>query len=306
MTVSICCITYNHAAYIKQAVESFVMQQCRFDYEIIISDDCSKDGTRKILAELKEQYSEKIKLLLNEKNIGMMPNFIQALKACRGKYIALCEGDDYWTDSNKLQKQVDFLEAHASYSLCFHNCTVRNERVHPATESLLIKDLNKTTFETEDLLKQWFIPTASIVFRNNGFAFPDWFYYVESGDIALLLLLSLQGAFKYLDEVMSVYCMHPLGVSTQHVRYKKAIGMTYLYQSFNIYTNYKYNDKISNAIKYEWYMHVINKLVQENEAALLQSFTKQSIPRQVFFFVERKIKNLKHKLTQNLPAFSHK
>ena len=175
----------------------------------------------------------------------------------RGKYIALCDGDDYWTDPYKLQKQVDFLEANKEYAFCFHNCIVLKGTGNKSKESLQINGLISSTLNTEDLIKQWFIPTASIVFVNNMFDLPDWFQNVQSGDIALSLLLSLKGPAKYLDEVMSVYRLHPNGISNTHTGYFKFISMCYLYQTFNIHTNYKFNDKIIDEIKYEFERHAL-------------------------------------------------
>lgn len=109
--VSVWMITYNHEKFIAQAIDSVIMQKTNFDYEIVIGEDCSTDRTREIVLEYKAKHPDKFKLLLQEKNVGMMQNFIVTLKTCNGKYIALLEGDDYWTDPLKLQKQVDFLQA---------------------------------------------------------------------------------------------------------------------------------------------------------------------------------------------------
>ena len=106
--VSIASITYNHEKFIAQAIDSFLMQETDFDFEIIIGEDCSTDDTLKIIKEYKAKYPDIIKLITSESNVGMMTNFIRTLEACSGKYIALCEGDDYWTDTLKLQKQVNF------------------------------------------------------------------------------------------------------------------------------------------------------------------------------------------------------
>ncbi|QYS90774.1 glycosyltransferase [Flavobacterium covae] len=129
--VSVCMITYNHEKYIKQAIESILMQKTNFDFELIISNDNSNDTTHKIILDLLEEHidSKKIKYLHNKKNLGMMPNFIQAIQNCKGEYIALCEGDDYWTDPEKLQKQVDFLDTNKNFAICFHpvNIDYQNE-----------------------------------------------------------------------------------------------------------------------------------------------------------------------------------
>lgn len=125
--VSICCITYNHEPYIKDALDGFVMQKTNFPYEIVISDDCSKDRTREIIAEYKRKYPGLIRDVSPSKNIGVSANFRYVQDEAKGKYVALCEGDDYWTDPYKLQKQVNFMESHPMYSLCCHNYSRLNQ-----------------------------------------------------------------------------------------------------------------------------------------------------------------------------------
>ncbi|MBE0675570.1 MAG: glycosyltransferase [Bacteroidales bacterium] len=125
--VSVCMITYNHEPYIRQAIESVLMQQCTVSYELVIGEDCSSDGTGAICREYASSHPN-VRLLPPENNLGMLPNFFRTMEACSGKYIAFCEGDDYWTDPQKLQKQADFLEKHTEsgmvctdYSKLFQN-----------------------------------------------------------------------------------------------------------------------------------------------------------------------------------------
>jgi len=119
--VSIVCITYNQEAYISEAIESFIMQKTSFPYEIIIGEDCSIDSTRRICEEYSKRFPESIKLITSEKNVGYIENFRRTILAAKGQYIALCEGDDYWTDPFKLQKQVDYLISNPDYALV-HTC----------------------------------------------------------------------------------------------------------------------------------------------------------------------------------------
>ena len=108
--VSVCMITYNHESYIHQAIEGVLTQNTTFPYKLVIGEDYSADGTRKICQEYANLYPDKIDLLPSSSNLGMQRNFSRTLNVCTGKYIALCEGDDYWTDPMKLQKQIDILE----------------------------------------------------------------------------------------------------------------------------------------------------------------------------------------------------
>lgn len=253
MKISICIITYNHQQYIAQTLDAVLQQQYNFDAEIIIGEDLSTDDTRKICADYAAKHPEKIKLLPAEKNLGMMHNFLRTYKACSGKYIAFCEGDDYWTDPFKLQKQVDFLEANPGYSACFHNVIIKNERKDEQWEWIMHeKGLPKDSFDTIDVLGPWFIASPSFMFVNYpDFVLPDWYFNCSYGDLPFMLLLSLRGNFKYLDDVMAVYRLHDTGMTTVHKAYDKIMVMVYIYASFDIYTKYKYHEAIRKAVIYE-------------------------------------------------------
>lgn len=225
-------ITYNHEIFIREAIEGVLMQKASFDYQLVIGEDYSTDSTWQICEEYAKRYPEKIKLLLRpEKNLGMMPNFIRTLEACKAKYIALCEGDDYWTDPLKLQKQVGFLEKNEKYSICFHDVDVLypNGTIHSHAASM---GLSKVKYIKKDLLERWFIPTCSIVYRNLMDKMPDWFSEVESGDLALCILLSDYGNAYLLKEKMGVYRKHDGGVSTHHS------GIIFLKSHLSILNNY--------------------------------------------------------------------
>jgi glycosyltransferase involved in cell wall biosynthesis len=212
MKLSICCITFNHQRFIAQALDGFLMQKTDFDFEIIISDDCSTDNTAAICNEYQKNYSEKIKLIKNKKNIGMMPNFIQALNQCEGKYIALCEGDDYWTDKNKLQKQVDFMEANPEYTICFHRVYEQQDKAKISLSRLNTSE-KEETYNIIDLASGNFIHTPSVVYRNNLFIdFPEWFKKSPVGDYPLQMLNARFGSIRYFPEPMAVYRVHNGGI----------------------------------------------------------------------------------------------
>jgi len=172
------------------------------------------------------------------------------LLRARGKYIAFCEGDDYWTDPYKLQKQVNFLEANPEYVLCFHNANIvyENKKKKPK----LFNKLKKNTYNIIDIIKKpWFIPTASIVLRKRFLDIPEWFKYVYNGDFALQLILARKGNFYFIDEVMSVYRKHDLSIAKQ-MSYKpndvlNSIMEVLLY--FNYYSSFEYNDQIKDRLK---------------------------------------------------------
>lgn len=261
--VSIVMITYGHEQFIKKAIEGVLMQICNFEIELIISNDCSPDKTDEIINEIikNDSMPNSINYIKHSKNIGMMPNFIFTLKKAKAKYIALCEGDDYWTDPYKLQKQIDFLEGNEEFAMCFHDAWVieDNKKLHQYVNK------SRTVFKTEDLFERHFIPTASIVFRNN-IQLPDWYSEVQSGDRLLLFFLSLQGNLKYLDEVMSVYRLHDAGISKSHVGVKKVYDTALLLHYFNKSVNYKYTKECHDLLLYEINVHIGTSLKSNNSS----------------------------------------
>jgi glycosyltransferase involved in cell wall biosynthesis len=217
--VSIVIPTYNHVVYITKCLDGILMQKVNFLIEILIGEDASTDGTREICIEYKNKYHDKITLFLNDrKNVIYIKgrptgkwNFNNLIKNSNGKYIAICEGDDYWTDPLKLQKQVDFLEAHPDFVMCFHNAQIIYDDKNKPPK-IYLKDMKQDIFTIEDVCRKEFIPTASSVFRNVIRKFPDWFYKCRYGDWPLFLIIAEHGKIKYINEVMSVYFVHPRGV----------------------------------------------------------------------------------------------
>ncbi|MEI7595165.1 MAG: glycosyltransferase [Bacteroidota bacterium] len=212
LIVSVCMITYNHEKFIAQAIDSVLMQETNFKIELIIGEDNSSDNTKQIVKSYIEKYPDKIYATFNESNIGMMNNFIKTIKNCKGKYVALLEGDDFWTDSYKLQLQIDFLEKNPDFALCFHNINVFNEE-----ENVYIMNKGgfklRSIFTIKDILIDNFISTVSCVFRNNLFAeFPVWFPQLNMGDWFVHILNAQHGKIKYFKRNMATYRVHNGGV----------------------------------------------------------------------------------------------
>lgn len=215
--VSVALWTYNHEQFIAQAIESVLMQQTDFEYELIIGEDCSTDGTRAIVVEYFQKYPERIRPLLHEHNVGGAANSIAVLNACRGQYVALLDGDDYWTDPRKLQKQVNFLEAHPEYSHCFHPVFWLEHATGQISVSYYGAPGIKQYYTLDDLLEYSnFVPTASVVFRSHLISeIPDWFSLCPVGDLPLHILNlcnSGQDKVGFIDEPMAVYRRHSGGV----------------------------------------------------------------------------------------------
>lgn len=209
--VSICSITYNHAPFIRQCLDGFLMQQCNFSIEIIINDDCSTDGTTEIIREYAKKYPDKIFPIFHEENQyskgvrGMLKKFV--FPKARGKYIALCEGDDYWTDPLKLQKQVDFLESHPDYSMCFHKAKVIAQDNREPFD--FFSSLEEREYKSEDILNHWVVPTASILFRASVHVPIHKDFSV--GDIIIHAACVASGRVYCMAEEMSVYRLHAGG-----------------------------------------------------------------------------------------------
>jgi glycosyltransferase involved in cell wall biosynthesis len=206
--LSICCITYNHENYISQAIEGFLAQKTSFNFEIIIHDDASTDATASIVKKYEQEHPNLIKAIYQTENqyskgIKPWPNFVFPI--ARGKYIALCEGDDYWTDPYKLQKQVDFLEHNKDYSICFHD--VKINKHGELINDDITRDVPESTSIIE-LAKGNYMHTPSVVFKRNWQELPSWFALCPAGDYPLHMINAQFGKIKKLDEVMAVYRIH--------------------------------------------------------------------------------------------------
>ncbi|MBF9253840.1 glycosyltransferase [Pontibacter sp. 172403-2] len=218
--VSIVSLTYNHEPFIRKALDGFIMQKTDFPFEVVIHDDASTDRTQEIIKEYEKEYPDIIKPIyqsVNQKSIGDGIVTRTAFAAAHGKYIALCEGDDFWTYERKLQEQIDFLEANPEYVMSFHDALVIHQNKEDKTETFRerFEQLQqRTTFNHKDVVNGWFMPTASMVYRNDLFdKWPDWFYKVYSGDYTLQLMISQHGLIKFHDNIWCTHLKHEGGVS---------------------------------------------------------------------------------------------
>ena len=259
--LSVCFITYNHEKFVRQALDSVLMQQCNFDFEIVIGDDCSTDSTSKIIEEYAAKYPDKIRLNVFEKNVGMTSNWVSTIGACKGEYVALLEGDDFWTDPLKLQKQIALLEKNSDYVFIAHDVEVIRE-TSKVEQDYLLHIPEDSVFTIRDFLdKGVFLQTASIVFRREALLrFPTWAdKRVKTIDTLVYLLLSSKGSYYYLAQKMSCYRMHVGGVS--HTSWKKQqntfeFDVVYVLKHFNAYSNYQFNKEVEDKIEF-YYLRII-------------------------------------------------
>jgi glycosyltransferase involved in cell wall biosynthesis len=245
--VSICCVTYNHEKYIDQCLNGFMLQQTNFAFEVLVHEDASTDKTALIVKEYETKYPNLFRCIYQKENQFLKQNTLVNIlfPMARGKYLVLCEGDDYWTDPLKLQKQVDFLEANPAYSFCYHKVDIQNEASRQIGK---IYNDPVQDVTTPDIIRSHFIPTLGLVFRN----YPDlierlsWMHDIRSGDRALELTLSLLGKGKYLDESMGVYRYTGQGVSTSYKGSKNSIGLSeiYLLTKFNEVSEFRWHKEI--------------------------------------------------------------
>lgn len=266
--VSISCITYNHESYIRECLDSFLMQKTNFSIEVVIHDDCSSDGTREIIEEYATKYPDIIFPMFQNENQystgvrGMMARF--NFPRCRGKYIAICEGDDYWNDALKLQKQLDYMEKNPDCSLCFHSSVHLNEANNE--QYYIHKPINIPT-ERKFVMKDAILGGGSFITTNSMFfhqqhitILPDWFLKAPVGDLPLMLLLATKGKIGYIDEVMSTYRLmsnNSWSFTMQDKKKKKTHyhSVLKMWNDFDKWTNYKFyglilRKKIKNYYSY--------------------------------------------------------
>lgn len=315
MKVSVCMITYNQEELIGQAIESVLMQKVVFDYELVIGEDCSTDQTRSILKDYQAEFPEKIRLLLNENNVGATRNFAMTLDACQGQYIALLEGDDYWTSPHKLQKQVDFLDSHPDYAICYH-ATQLVDRSGTPKVILPFPKFKKATSTLLDLIvDDSFMATCSTMFRARLFDyFPDAFFASRDGcDWCLNVLNAQHGPIGYIDEVMSVYRSGSSEFAWTSKPMSFIMGEAIkLNEAFNTHFDFKYDHIFKAKLARYYYTMAMDYLRQEEfkEAyrAMSQSVKKQLVLKLLFraIFVDGPPNYLRGWLRNHMPGlYSH-
>jgi glycosyltransferase involved in cell wall biosynthesis len=211
--LSVCLITYNHAKYIREAIDGVLMQKVNFTWELIIADDFSTDGTREIVLEYKDKYPELIKLILQGKNVGAAQNWMDLMAAQSAKYIAYFEGDDYWISPYKLQKQVDLLEIRPEIAGCFSNSIVVDDKGQVVSDDYFSfhKMRAKAEIRTEDIVPFGISPSNTLFFRREILINPpDWFAR-NSRHSAIDLLITLHGILFCIDEKLGAYRLHAGG-----------------------------------------------------------------------------------------------
>jgi glycosyltransferase involved in cell wall biosynthesis len=247
--VSVRIITYNHEKYIEQCLEGILMQHTDFAFEIVIGEHTSADRTQEIVLAYQEKYPDKIRVLNAGREISPIQNAMRVQQACRGKYHALCEGDDYWIDPLKLQKQVDFLETHPQVTMCFHNAFVTRQDIFASRFYFAAAMKEILDYEDVYLLS---LPTGSLMGRCSVLStLPEWRANIINGDRLLRLWCAHHGPLGYLADVMSVYRKHAgvMSHKTGKSRQEWYVSTVYMCQEFDKTTNYQHTALMQKFIK---------------------------------------------------------
>lgn len=275
MKVSICMITYNHEKFISQAIESVLMQKTNFDFELVIGEDCSIDRTREIVIQYQKNYPNIIRLILHKSNVGMNQNFIQTISSCRGEYIALLEGDDFWTSQEKLLKQVKFLDTYPECSICFHKVIVFREESENNFEYFIPDKTINQISTIKELLVENFIPTLSVMYRGSSipkipdelfkFWFLDWQFHIMVAD---------HGFIGYIDEVMGKYRRHDDSACSKVEIIQFYLGVIDMFDYANSYLMYKY-DTIIRLTLSRLYFQLSSEYLKANDIDLSKKYLKK-------------------------------
>jgi glycosyltransferase involved in cell wall biosynthesis len=206
--VSVFVLTCNHVSWIAQALDSALVQEAPFRYEILVADDCSSDGTRELVREYERRHPERIRTFLPETNLGVREIWLAAARCCRGEYIAVLDGDDYWTSTEKLARQAMLLDTRPRWTSCFHRATLFHDDgsapPRPATHAF-----DRDVFELDDLIRACFIPYLTVMFRRRVLAgVPDWAFSYAWYDWLFHIYCARQGQIGFLDEDMAAYRVH--------------------------------------------------------------------------------------------------
>jgi glycosyltransferase involved in cell wall biosynthesis len=278
-TLSVVMIAYDMAPYIRQALDSILMQRVDFDYEVVIGEDGSTDGTREIVREYAARHPDRIRPIMREANLGMNRNFMETLLAARGRYVALLDADDYWTSPDKLQKQMEFLRSHPECSMCFHNTRVVYEHgdlpTHPfhvaRPEHAISRPVPAPVTTLADIVVGNYVQTGSVMFRAGLYGtLPEWYLEMPTFDWPLHVLNAEHGDIGYLDEILGAYRVHSAGFWSMRMSRYESIGdveaMIRAYRLIDRHTGGRYRDAIRGPLL-DLYRHAAKLRLAEGRRA---------------------------------------
>jgi glycosyltransferase involved in cell wall biosynthesis len=251
---------YNHEQFLLEALEGIVSQKTNFPFRLIIGEDCSKDNSRGIIEAYRVRYPHIIFPFYREKNLGAYANSRLLFKEVRSKYVATCEGDDYWIDEHKLQKQVDFLENNSGYAACCSNVYERTENdLKPMTGI-------RQTITMSDLVQGNSLYTISVLYKNI-LPFPEWFYTCKTADWIIWLLVAQKGDIYNFQETMAVYRLHNNGIWIGKGKEKNLRDMIETYDKLLANLGSQYNNQLKQGAK-QYYSQLLDMLAEKKSGEI--------------------------------------
>jgi glycosyltransferase involved in cell wall biosynthesis len=256
-------LTYNHERYLAQAFEGLHKQQTTFPYEVVVANDCSSDGTAAVVETWSKVFGDRMRILPRPQNLGITRNFVDALSNCRGRYVAILEGDDYWTDQRKLQRQRDFLTANQECSACCHRVKLLLDD-HRFTDWTPLPG-TKPRLEFLDVLVENFVPgCSSLMFRNDpGLRIPDWLTEINYYDWVLNVANAEHGALGFIEDSLSVYRVHSGGAWSGKTTHEQVAAVCDILGRLNEHFEHKFDRLIRAHLRCWQYLLSIRLLEQE-------------------------------------------
>jgi glycosyltransferase involved in cell wall biosynthesis len=263
--VSVVLITYNHERFLAQALDGVLGQRTDFDVEILVTEDHSTDSTRAIIAEYAARHRERIRPMFSAKNLNTNEVGTRAIEAARGELVAMLDGDDFWTVPHKLQRQVEFLDAHPECSMCFHD--VRVEYDDPSQKPhAFVRDHHKGVSTVHDIIRSNFIAGCSPLIRRQALLpLPAWYEHAEYGDWPLYILAARHGPIGYVDEVMGVYRRHSGGYWSGRSARAQYAGLVSFFDRLAVHLGAEYRNDVRRA-RARWKAALAQALADEGSS----------------------------------------
>ena len=285
--VTVLLITYNHEMYIAQAIESVLMQETNFGYEIVIGEDCSTDKTRQILIEYQQKYSDNIRLLLHEKNLGANANYRKTYSECNSEYLAYLEGDDYWIDKKKLQKQFEFLENNKDFSMCFTGAK-RIDENGAVIHANMVPEQYRKNLSQRELIDGYMPPGPTAFARRYPLMLPDCSLRLINQDFFETVMIAEYGDFGYLPEITSCSRMHSGGVWSMKNEEYYAMHSLELSEALLEYFGYKYKDMLLSKVRWRY------------DLLICLYLRKNKFVKLIFLYLRLSISMIRYELTDRI------
>jgi len=276
--VSVAFITYNHEPFVRQSLDSVLMQETDFPFEIVIGEDCSTDGTQKIVEDYKDKHPDKIRIVTSETNVGPMPNVVRTYKTCKGKYIAVLEGDDYWTDPLKLQKQVELMEANPGFTMCFTDRSVVNETGMLIQKST-IPDARKKTLTAQDIVGSYTPPSQTVLFKRSYLSsnIIESLKKVFNGDTCLFSFLSTKGEAGYIDRITAAYRLNKQGHYTNKSYISRLESKLKTYEELDKLIENRYKPFLRKGMAVAYQRLYVLLFLEKNRKGFFKIFVKMIV-----------------------------